>query len=141
MSTDFSTLSTHIYFYYLVTVTVTVWSRTFCVTVTRTVRWTVTRTTRNRAYIVIGRKPFRFVYRTTESTFFLIPMKNRVKSEAVHGRFAYLFRDCPRDSPADAYFWNFSSRSALIFFSEKPLAPGTSYLPFSGIVFRRGIKY
>ena len=119
MSTDFSTLSTHIYFYYLVTVTVTVWSRTFCVTVTRTVRWTVTRTTRNRAYIIIGRKPCCFVYNTTESAFFLIPVQNQVKSYAVHGRFSYLFRDCPRDSPADALFLRFFEQNRSDFFSER----------------------
>ena len=68
-------------------------------------------------------------------------MKNRVKSEAVHGRFTYLFRDCPRDSPTDTYFMEFFEQNRSDFFSEKPLSPGTSYLPFSGIVFRKGIKY
>nr|DAH88751.1 MAG TPA: hypothetical protein [Caudoviricetes sp.] len=68
-------------------------------------------------------------------------MKNRVKSEVVHGRFPYLFRDCPRDSPVDAFFLEFFEQNRSDFFSEKPLSPGTSYLPFSGIAFRRGIRY
>ncbi|WP_368378777.1 hypothetical protein, partial [[Clostridium] symbiosum] len=54
---------------------------------------------------------------------------------------APLLYECPRDSPVDAFFLEFFEQNRSDFFSEKPLSPGTSYLPFSGIAFRRGIRY